>query len=277
MPAQARLKMPSSMSKPPNSSSAPISTIDPDTVQRPFFVLRQAYLPSHIAPHQHRFAQLIHAASGVLEVLTDEGRWIVPPQRGVWIPPGKQHAVLSKKRFDFCTFYVSAPLAKSVGQACQVVQVSPLLSELLLKGAEFGVDWPRSGAQERMLRVALDQIATQRSEPLHLPQAKDKRLARICDALLANPADNTELRDWASVVGASERTLTRIFKQDTGIGFAQWRRQCRLLHAVEMLAEGRSVTQVALEVGYGDMSAFARDFKLALGVSPGKYFELNLV
>jgi AraC-like DNA-binding protein len=240
--------------------------MDPDAVKQPFFVLRQAYLPSHIAAHQHRFAQL-----------TDEGRWIVPPQRGVWIPSGKQHAVLSKKRFDFCTFYVSAALAKSVGQSCQVVQISPLLSELLLKGAAFGVDWQRSGAQERLLRVALDQIATLRAEPLHLPQAKDKRLARICDALMVDPADNKELGEWAGVVGASERTLTRIFKQDTGVGFAQWRRQCRLLHAVEMLASGRTVTQVALDVGYNDMSAFARDFKLALGASPGKYFEINSV
>jgi AraC-like DNA-binding protein len=263
------------MPKPPNASTMPIHTLDPDAVQRPFFVLRQAYLPSHIAPHQHRFAQLIHAASGVLEVLTDEGRWIVPPQRGVWIPPGKQHAVLSKKRFDFCTFYVNAAFAKGVSAVCQVVQVSPLLSELLLKGAEFGADWARGGSQERLLRVVLDQIAIQRTEPLHLPQAKDKRLARICEALLANPADDNELRDWASFVGASERTLTRIFKQDTGIGFAQWRRQCRLLHAVEMLASGRTVTQVALDVGYNDMSAFARDFKLALGASPGKYFDLS--
>jgi AraC-like DNA-binding protein len=260
------------MPKPPNRANS-VDTLDPDEVQRPFFVLRQAYLPSHIAPHQHRHAQLIHAASGVLEVLTEEGRWIVPPQRGVWIPPGMQHAVISKKRFDFCTLYMAAAQAKDLGQACRVVQVSPLLSELLLKGAEFGVDWPRSGAQERLLRVALDQIAFQRSEPLHLPQAKDKRLARICDAIMANPADNTELQDWASRVGASERTLSRIFKQDTGLGFAQWRRQCRLLHAVETLAAGRSVTQVALDVGYADMSAFARDFKLALGVPPGKYFE----
>ena len=94
-----------------------------------------------------------------------------PPQRGVWKPPGQQHAVLSRKRFDFCTLYVNATMAKAGGLACHVVQISPLLSELLLKGAEFGVDWQRNGSQEHLLRVALDQVATQRSEPLHLPQA----------------------------------------------------------------------------------------------------------
>ncbi len=261
------------MPKLPNSSPIPQKLIDPDAVLRPFFVLRQAYVPSHIAPHQHRFAQLIHASSGVLEVRTEEGRWIVPPQRGVWIPPATEHAVLSKKRFDFCTLYVSALHAKKLGNDCQVVQVSPLLSELLLKGAGFGVDWPRGGAQERLLRVALDQVSVQRSEPLKLPQAKDKRIARICDALLIDPANATELREWAASVGASERTLTRTFKLDTGIGFVQWRRQCRLLHAVEMLAGGAPVTQVAFNVGYGDVSAFSRDFKLALGIVPGKYFD----
>jgi AraC-like DNA-binding protein len=247
--------------------------LDPDAVDRPLFVLHQAYLPTVVEPHQHTCAQLIHAASGVLEVVADEGRWIVPPQRGVWIAPGKVHQVLSKKRFDLCTLYVSKQLAKPLPQGCQVVQISPLLNELLLKGAEFGVSWARGGAQERLLRVAFDQVAFQRSEPLHLPLPRDKRIGRICNALLANPADNTELRDWANSVGASERTLARLFKDETELGFAQWRRQCRLLHAVEMLANERSVTQVALDVGYSDISSFVRDFRLALGTTPGQYFE----
>jgi AraC-like DNA-binding protein len=256
----------------PKQPSPPVSLIDPDAVARPLFVLRQAYAPTTVAPHQHACAQLIHAASGVLEVVTVEGRWIVPPQRGIWVPPGTVHQVLSKKRFDLCTLYVSRQLAKSMATGCRVVQVSPLLSELLLKGAQLGTDWVRGSAQERLLRVALDQVAFQRTEPLHLPQPKDKRLVRISDALQTNPADTTELRGWAQTVGASERTLARIFKEDTGLGFSQWRRQCRLMHAVNMLAHGRSVTQVAMDVGYGDMSSFARDFRLALGSTPGQYF-----
>ena len=151
--------------------------------------------------------------------------------------------------------------------------MSPLLSELLLKGAGFGVNWLHGGAQERLLRVALDQVSTLSIEPLSLPKAKDKRILRICNALLANPSNGTDLREWAQVVGASERTLTRTFKLDTGIGFAQWRKQCRLLHAVELLAGGATVTEVALSVGYLDISAFSRDFKMALGLTPGKYFD----
>jgi AraC-like DNA-binding protein/mannose-6-phosphate isomerase-like protein (cupin superfamily) len=256
----------------PKQTTCAFSRIDPDAVALPLFVLRQSYAPTSVAPHQHSCAQLIHAASGVLEVVTDEGRWIVPPQRGVWVPPGTVHQVLSKKRFDLCTLYVSRYLAKPMATHCQVVQVSPLLSELLLKGAELGVEWVRGGAQERLLRVALDQMAFQGTEPLHLPKPKDKRIVRISDALQANPADTTELRGWAQTVGASERTLARIFKDDTGLGFSQWRRQCRLMHAVNMLADGRSVTQVAMDVGYGDMSSFVRDFRLALGSTPGQYF-----
>jgi AraC-like DNA-binding protein/mannose-6-phosphate isomerase-like protein (cupin superfamily) len=256
----------------PIQPSTAISRIDPDAVALPLFVLRQAYAPTLVAPHQHSCAQLIHAASGVLEVVTDEGRWIVPPQRGVWVPPGKVHQVLSKKRFDLCTLYVSRQLAKPMAANCQVVQVSPLLSALLLKGAELGASWVRGGAQERLLRVALDQVAFQRTEPLHLPLPKDQRIVRISDALQANPADNTELSGWAQTVGASERTLTRVFKNDTGLGFSQWRRQCRLMHAVAMLANGRTVTQVAMDVGYGDISSFVRDFRLTLGTTPGQYF-----
>jgi AraC-like DNA-binding protein len=256
----------------PKQTTTIANEIDPDRVKRPLFVLRQAYLPSIVAFHQHACAQLVHAESGVLEVITEAGRWIVPPQRGVWIPPNEMHQVLSKKKFDLCTLYVNTSLAALQAKQCQVVHVSPLQSQLLTKAAEFGVDWPRGARQERLLLVALDQIAFMRSEPLHLPQPNDKRIARICETLQADPSNNTELQTWATNVGASERTLARIFKEDTGLGFAQWRRQCRLLHAVEMLAGNAPVTQVAMDVGYADLSSFVRDFRLALGATPGQYF-----
>jgi AraC-like DNA-binding protein len=266
---RTRSKKPCSM---PKQTTDIQNLIDPDAVERPLFVLRQAYLPSIVEAHQHACAQLVHADTGVLEVVTEAGRWVVPPQRGVWIPPNQMHQVISKKNFDLCTLYVDAELAAMQSKHCQVVQISPLLSQLLTKAAEFGVDWARASSQERLLLVALDQIAFLRTEPLHLPNPKDKRIARICEFLQADPSNTTELQTWATKVGASERTLARIFKEDTGLGFAQWRRQCRLLHAVGLLAKNVQVTQVAMEVGYSDMSSFVRDFKSSLGSTPGQYF-----
>lgn len=242
--------------------------IDPDRVARPFFVLRETYLPGVVGPHIHACGQLIHAAEGVLQVDAQDGRWVVPPQRGVWIPPGLQHSVQSARRYELCTLYVSASAARHWPRACAVVRCSALVNELLLAGAALGFGWPRGGPGERLLRVLLEQLDLQQSEPMHLPAPRDKRAARVADALRAEPSDRRLLSAWAATVGASERTLARLFVAETGLNFVQWRRQCRLLHAVPMLVAGEPVTQVALAVGYEDASAFARDVKRMLGRRP---------
>lgn len=245
--------------------------IDPDQVARPFFVLRETYLPGVVASHRHACGQLIHAAEGVLQVDTQAGRWVVPPQRGVWIPPGLHHGVQSGKRYELCTLYVTARAARSYPRACAVVRCSALANELLLAGAALGLDWPRGGSGERLLRVLLEQLDFQQTEPMHLPAPRDKRARRVAEALSAEPSDRRTLAAWAADVGASERTLARIFLAETGLNFVHWRRQCRLLHAVPRLVAGEPVTQVALAVGYEDASAFARDVKRALGRRPSDF------
>ncbi len=203
---------------------------------------------------------------------TAQGRWVAPPQRGVWIPPATLHSVSSARPFDLCTLYVDRRLARELPVTCCVVTVSPLLNELLLEAARYGLAWPRGGRQERLMRVALDQLAAAPGEPLYLPLPVDRRARRVVDALGASPGDGRSLADWAVVAGASERTLARLFTTQTGMSFVQWRRLCRLLAAIEQMAAGASVTAAALEVGYDNVSAFGRDFKRALGATPGAYF-----
>jgi AraC-like DNA-binding protein len=123
------------------------------------------------------------------------------------------------------------------------------------------------------MRVILDKLHDLEPAPLSLPLASDKRVRRVGDALLENPADERSLEDWALQVGASARTLARLFVNETGLTFAEWRRQVRLLEAIDRLGKGQAVTRVALDLGYESPSAFIAMFRRTLGAPPGKYFK----
>lgn len=96
---------------------------------------------------------------------------------------------------------------------------------------------------------------------------------RLCAALRRNPADARTLDAWGVAVGASARTLARLFMTETGLSFAAWRAQVRLLAALARLAAGEKVTSVALDLGYDSPSAFIAMFRRQLGVTPSRYFD----
>jgi AraC-like DNA-binding protein len=108
--------------------------------------------------------------------------------------------------------------------------------------------------------------------PHHLPRPTDPRARCIVGALDADPGDRRPLAAWARSAGASTRTLARLFRRETGLGFRAWRQQLRLLRGLERLAAGDAVTRVAVDVGYDSPSAFVAAFRRALGTSPGRYF-----
>ena len=153
-----------------------------------------------------------------------------------------------------------------------VVQVRPLLREIILGVVAFRQPYPADGREARLAAVLLDELVVARTAPLHLPMPRDPRLRRITDRLLVDPADRRPLEGWARTAGASTRTLARLFRRDTGLGFADWRREARLLRALERLAAGEAVTTVALELGYDGPSAFIAMFRARLGTTPGRYF-----
>jgi AraC-like DNA-binding protein len=249
-----------------------MALIDPDAAQRDVFVLAEHYDAGPGHWHAHRRAQLIHASVGVLQVHSDAGQWVVPPQRAVWVPPQVRHRVSSSRAFWLRTLYAE-PQCVAVPDQCTVVSVDLLVDELLRAAARFGPDYPQAGSEARVIAVILDRVPHLVRAPLHLPRPSDPRLARIADTLLADPADATTLNQWAEQVGATARTIARLFLKDTGLSFAQWRQQRRLLAALERLGAGHSVTNVALDVGYADVSSFVAVFKEALGETPARYFR----
>jgi len=215
----------------------------------------------------------VHAAAGVMRVNTDHGTWVVPPGRGVWVPPGLGHDVHMVTAVQMRTLYiVRAALPRAPARSC-VVPVSALLRELILEALRLPRPYPLGGPAERLFGVMLEQIRFEQVLPLHLPLTASASLRTLIDALQQDPSDARTLAAWGRTLHRSERTLARAFRAQTGLTFAAWRTQLRLLRSLEGLAQGRSVTEVALDAGYDSTSAFIHVFRRHLGQTPSRYFD----
>lgn len=224
----------------------------------------------HIEPHLHDWEQLIYARAGVMTVVTAAGAWVVPPQRAVWVPAGTQHEIFCSTPLSMRALFVARSPKQPLPTACSVVNVAPLLRELILAAVEA------PGRQQRRRLLAtllLDEIRAAPVAPLYLPEPADPRLKRIAAALRADPGDPRTLAAWSREVGASVRTLSRHFLRETGLTFRQWQRQARLLAALVKLARREPVTTIALDLGYDSPSAFIHAFRQALGTTPRRYFD----
>lgn len=231
------------------------------------------YASGHtIHDHSHDWDQLIYASRGVMTVHTPDGSWVVPPQRAVWVPGGVTHRIETSGAVAMRSLYLVPGLARAGPKRCAVVSVAPLLRELILHAVRLRVLERGVPAHRRLVGVILDQIATLPAMPLQLPLPSDRRALGVARMLQQDPSDSRSLGTLARGAGASKRTLERLFVRETDLSFAHWRQQMRLLHAVRLLAEGRPVTAVALDVGYESPSAFIAMFKAALGCTPGRYF-----
>ncbi|MBL4906155.1 MAG: helix-turn-helix transcriptional regulator [Sneathiella sp.] len=226
-----------------------------------------------IVRHQHLWGQLAYTVTGVVLVATEDGRWLVPPGRAVWIPAEKAHSIHVASAAKFFIIHIARDKTLTMPRECCVLTVSPLLRELMANAESISRDYHTDSPQSRLMDVILDQICLAEKAPLHLPMPSDERLLKLVEIFMQNPADGRTLSELAHEIGASGRNLSRLFKQETGITFGKWRQQRRLMAAIELLAAGRPVTAVALDMGYDSISAFISMFKQILGVTPSRYFD----
>jgi AraC-like DNA-binding protein len=249
-----------------------METFDPDAIERAVFVLAQRHDALDEPWHAYRRTRLIHVSEGILMVSTDAGRWVVPPRHAMWVLPGVLHRVHAAGTVCLHTLYAD-PDAAPAPEQCGVVEFDRLAEELLVAVAGLAEHYPPDGRDARLVRVLLDRLPDLAVAPLGLKQPVDPRIQRIAEALSENPAEHAILDALAEAAGVTARTAARLFVKETGQTFGQWRQQLRLLAALERLATGASVTQVALEVGYNDVSSFIAVFRDALGETPARYFR----
>jgi AraC-like DNA-binding protein len=213
--------------------------------------------------HDHAEQQLVYPSSGLLIVSTTSGSWVVPPQRAVWLPAAVAHAhqAYGATQLRTVAFGVHVnPLGLSV---------SRLLRELIIAITDDPARPP--GEQHDLKRVALSQLRPAPALQFHLPQPGDERLRDVTAILAEDPGSDRTLADLGRAVGAGERTLSRLFRAETGMTFPQWRAQLRLHHSLALLASGLPVTATAITCGYSTPSAFTAAFRATFGTTPGSY------
>lgn len=249
------------------------ATLTFNFANRPLIPYAHDYQHGDTEPaHHHDCAQLIHSLTGVVKVETAEGHWVVPPGRGVWMPAGVRHALQITGKVAARTLFID-PLARAdLPGTCQVVQISPLLRELIISSLALPEHYQSNTRTERIYELMLDEIRVMSELPFVLPEPQTAPLLKLCQRIRAEPAARWTLNESAQHVGVSSRTLARRFHHETGLQFSDWVRRARLMEALTRLAGGESVLRVALDMGYESHSAFSAMFRRVLGVPPSDYF-----
>jgi AraC-like DNA-binding protein len=227
-------------------------------------------------PHSHARGHLVYAARGVLSIHAPCGTSMVPANRVAWTPAGVMHYHRAYGQTDMRILFLPVSLARLLPRDPAVLPVSPLAREALL-----ALTGPRNdatdahrflaGARARLRRVLLDELQAASELPLQLPEPRDDRLQAIARRLYERPGDKAPLTELGRAIGASPRTLSRLFHDELGMTFHEWRTQVRVHYALVLLADGHPTTDVSLACGWANPSHFIAAFTKITGTSPGRY------
>lgn len=247
--------------------STPSTAIRSPAQRTPVLAVHRREIPDlfELAPRSQQHHKLMWAPTGPLTIQAGDHDWVVPPTHALWIPAGVAHGsralragAVYRVRIDAQHSPVSWPEPTSV-------VVGRLMRELIVHLAGEEGPKTRPGAET----LLLDLLTQARIEAIFIPLPRDPRARAVAEALIDDPADDRDLGAWGVEVGASIRTLARLFRHDTGMTFREWRAQVRMRAALGLLAEGLAPSKVARRVGYRTPSSFVAAFHRLTGDTPG--------
>jgi AraC-like DNA-binding protein len=243
-----------------------------DQDDRALHTLQREYLRgTFIEPHAHAWAQVLYAIEGVMWVEAGNEALVVPPQRAVWLPPGLPHSIRMMSAVRMRNLYLQPQAVTALSPRGEVFDVSPMLRQLIVTMAEAGSHYSDDYRDAAYRLIVLELLAARRNTlRIALPDGADRRLESVCRAVIDNPSQDISLEQHAEHAGASVRTISRLFTQELGMGFAEWRRQVQLGIATSRLAEGHAIHAIARSLGY-QPSSFSDMFRRQLGMSPIAY------
>lgn len=259
--------------------------------QRPVRAKRQRLLAAtRVFPHAHPWGQVAISTTGVVRVSMPHGTTIVPPSRALWIPPGVEHAVTVVEDTELLTLYIdlgprrlgtdSHPAQRERWRTCRVLDASPLLLALAMElptspdsAAAAAVDREGLRRERRIAALLVDELRRARHVPLGIALPAEKRLRRLCERMLDEPTRYDSFDAWATIAGASPRTVARLFRSELGTTFGRWREQVLLARALPMAARGMPMSTIASELGYASASAFTAMVRRSVGEPPTRFFR----
>jgi AraC-like DNA-binding protein len=258
------------------------------TPERPLRAkLRRLAADTEVQPHRHPWGQVAMSTDGVIRMTAARSTYIVPPSRALWIPPDVEHVVTVLEDAEMRTVYVHPtarfPGAEDTAESpfalwpqCRVLEVSPLLRELVphldSRPGPLAAGTASDPRQAAVATLVLDELRRAAPVRLGVDLPADKRLRTLCEAVLAEPARWARLEQWAAHIGASPRTVARLFRSELATSFGQWRQQVLLAHALALAARGRPMARIAADLGYASASAFTAMVRRTVGQPPSRFF-----
>ena len=225
--------------------------------------------------HAHDEAQLLFAASGTMQVYTESGRWLVPPQLAVWIPAGVQHRIEILSDTDLWMIYWQAPAAQAwappaLQERSFALRVTPLLRELIFAAFSTNVAPDKS---ELVVRLILQELTETPDAPTFLPLPSSQIGRRVADLAMADPQNRLDIGELASRAATSVRTVSRLFPAETGLSFKAWRQRARIVLAIDDLAAGHAISWVASHAGFASTAAFCFAFRQVTTMTPTRFLD----
>jgi len=245
---------------------------DYEATPRPIISVGNDYAPGVArGSHQHRRNQLLYGATGLMIVTTPQGRWVVPPQRALWIPAGVYHDVYAVGPVTTRSIFLEPMVSKKLPCECRVLGITPLARALLLEAVDLPAKYDVHARAGLIMRLLIAEIETLPTLPLNISLPTAPKLAARCRAFLDKPTPHETIDDWCAALAMSRRSFTRLFREQTGTSFAAWCRQACVVAALPRLAAGDSITTIALDFGYANPSAFTQMFRSQTGLAPSAY------
>jgi len=230
---------------------------------------------TRLPPHMHQESQLVYAAAGTMQVTTPKGRWLVPPDRAVWVPARLGHAIDVLADIEMRMLYFDLAWLKREGHGKRlakefVVRVSPLLHHTILAMFDDRNDPERTAL---LVRLAMLELERAEDSATFIPVPQEPRCRRAADIVLADPTADHEIETLARAVGTSARTLSRLFAAETKLSFKSWCQRARIAAAIQRLSvdTSLSVKQLASDLGYASVPAFSHAFRQVTGKTPTEF------
>jgi AraC-like DNA-binding protein len=230
------------------------------------------YAAGHVHPaHSHARSQLLYSSTGVMIVGTEQGSWVVPPQRAIWIPAGVRHDIRMVGEVSTRSLYLKDGVVANAPDRCRVIAVSPLLRRLLIEAIDLPIAYETDTRANHIIQLVLLELKSFVELPMCVPIPAHARLATQCRAFMAAPGTHETIDDWATSLHMSRRAFTRLFRSETGMSLSAWRQQACAVAALPRLISGEPVTSVAFDLGYGSPAAFSAMFRRVMGTTPVSY------
>jgi AraC-like DNA-binding protein len=236
----------------------------------------QRYPAGHVVPaHSHGRGHLLYAIEGVLLVEADTGQWLVPPTAAVWLRPGVVHRLTATAAVCVHGIFIDQALVAALPAQDCVLHISPLARELIAALVQLSLEAPPRPRDALLGALLVEELKAVAALPFYLPWPEDAQMRQLCQALVQAPQEQASAEDWARRLAMSSKTLQRRFLKSTGMNLGQWRQKMRLMASVELLLQGRPITQAALESGYESHSAYAVAFKKQFACSPSEFVAMG--